>query len=67
MPKKKKRQRARVKIGIDENGTPVYKWASGYTKKELKADKDRIRAEYGVADRKDDELPVIKKRQRYKQ
>lgn len=61
MPKKKKRQRARVKIGIDENGTPVYKWASGYTKKELKADKDRIRAEYGVADRKDDELPVIKK------
>lgn len=58
MAKNKKRQRARVQIGIDEAGKPVYKWASGYTKKELKASADSIKEEYGV---KNGVMPVIKK------
>lgn len=59
MAKSRKRQRARVQIGVDEAGKAVYKWASGYTKKELKASADSIREEYGVT--KGKEMPVIKK------
>ena len=59
MTRTRKRQRARVQIGVDEAGKPVYKWASGYTKKELKASADSIKEEYGIT--KGKEMPVIKK------
>ena len=59
MARNRKRQRARVQIGVDEAGKPVYKWASGYTKKELKASADSIKEEYGIT--KGKEMPVIKK------
>lgn len=46
MPRKKKRRRARVNIGRDEHGNIIYKWAGAYSKRELEAEKARIRAEY---------------------
>ena len=48
----KKRLRARVAVGCDAEGNPVYKWASGYTKRELKASKERLIQEYGQAAQK---------------
>ena len=58
MPKKS-RMRARVLVGRDEDGRPIYKWASGYTKRELKASKERILLEYGqAAQEKEKALPV---------
>ena len=59
MARNRKRRRARVQIGVDESGKPVYKWASGYTNKELRASEDSIREEYGIA--KGKAMPVIKK------
>lgn len=47
----KKRLRARVPVGRDPAGKPVYKWVSGYSKKELKANKDRVLREYELAAR----------------
>lgn len=46
MPRKKKRLSARVNVGRDINGEIIYKWAHAYTKTDLKAEKERIRAEY---------------------
>lgn len=46
MPKDKKRKRARVNVGKDINGVAIYRWASGYTQKELNAEIRRIEAEW---------------------
>lgn len=46
MPKQKKRLRAQVTVGHDADGAPIYKWASGYTKKELQANKEELRRTY---------------------
>lgn len=43
MAKTKKRLRAQITVGHDADGTPIYKWASGYTKKELEANKEELR------------------------
>lgn len=56
MAAQKKRLRAQVTIGHDTDGTPVYKWASGRTKKELEANKEELRREHingAVAIRRD--------------
>jgi len=42
MAKKKNRLRAQITVGHDSTGAPIYKWASGYTKKELAANKAEI-------------------------
>lgn len=49
MPKEKKRKRARVNVGRDAQGNIIYKWASGYSQRELNADIRRIEAEYADA------------------
>lgn len=46
MPKKKKRLGARVNVGRDVNGDIIYKWAYAYSKTDLKAEKERVLAEY---------------------
>lgn len=46
--KMSKRLRARVPVGRDDTGRPVYKWASAQTKKELKEEVERIRREYAA-------------------
>lgn len=43
MAKLKKRLRAQITVGHDADGNPVYKWASGHTKKELEANKEELR------------------------
>lgn len=43
MATQKKRLRAQVTVGHDADGTPIYKWASGRTKKELEANKEELR------------------------
>lgn len=56
MPKQKKRLRAQITVGHDADNKPIYKWASGYTKKELEANKEEIRRTYingAVAVRRD--------------
>lgn len=40
-----KRKRARVNVGVDGAGRPVYKWASAHTKKDLQAEIARILTE----------------------
>lgn len=55
MPKQKKRLRAKITVGHDEDGA-IIKWASGYTKKELEANKEELRRTYingAVAIRRD--------------
>lgn len=46
--------RARIKIGVDENGKDIYKYVSGKTKKELEANRQKAVAYYiegtGLAD-----------------
>lgn len=49
MPEKRKRKRAHITVGYDENGAPIVKWVSGYSKEEIEAEKARVRAEYAVA------------------
>lgn len=44
-----KRLRARVNLGRDKQGKPVYKWASAYSQEELDAEIARIHQEYGRA------------------
>lgn len=59
MAKKKKRLRAQITVGHDANGIPIYKWASGYTKKELEENKEELRRTYingAVAVRRDIQL-----------
>lgn len=48
MPTKQKSglYRAKVKIGVDENGKDIYKYVSGKTKKELEANKQQVIAYY---------------------
>lgn len=46
MPKQKKRLRAQITIGHDAENKPIYKWASGYTKKELEANKEELRRKH---------------------
>lgn len=46
MAKQKKRLRAQVTVGHDADGKPIYKWASGYTKKALAAAKEELRKTY---------------------
>jgi len=41
--KTKKRLRAQITVGHDADGTPIYKWANGRTKKELEANKEELR------------------------
>jgi len=56
MAKQKKRLRAQVTVGHDADGTPVYKWANGRTKKELEANREELRRAYingAVAIRRD--------------
>ena len=43
MAKQKKRLRAQITVGHGADGTPVYRWASGRTKKELEANKEELR------------------------
>jgi len=43
LAKQKKRLRAQITVGHGADGTPVYKWASGRTKKELEANKEELR------------------------
>ena len=45
----KKRRRARINLGKDENGVAQYKWASGYSIRELAADIQRIEQEFALA------------------
>lgn len=50
------RYRAKVTVGHDADGRPVYKYASGQTKKELEESKERLRQEFilgATDDRKD--------------
>ena len=59
MPKQKDgRYRAKVTVGHDADGRPVYKYASGQTKKELEESKERLRQEFilGVTDNRKDIL-----------
>ncbi len=44
----KQRLRARVPVGRDADGKPIYRYASGYTKKELEASKQQILAAVAV-------------------
>lgn len=56
MAKQKKRLRAQITVGHDADGKPVYKWASGRTKKELEARKEELRRDHingAVAIRRD--------------
>lgn len=56
MPKNKKRLRAQITVGHDADNKPIYKWASGYTKKELAENKEELRRIYingAVAIRRD--------------
>jgi integrase len=56
MPKQKKRLRAKITVGHDADGDAIIKWASGYTKKELEANKEELRRTYingAVAIRRD--------------
>lgn len=46
-----KRHKQRVKIGVDENNKPVYKWADGYSIDELNDNIARIYIEYGLLSR----------------
>lgn len=46
MPRKKKLLRARVNVEPRKELGPVYKWVSGYTKKEIELEKDRVKEEY---------------------
>ena len=53
-----KRHKQRVKIGVNENGDSVYKWADGYTIDELNDNIVRIYIENGLLDRvKSDQPP----------
>lgn len=59
MPNQKKRRRAQITVGHDADGHAIYKWASGYTKKELEESKEEIRRTYingAVAVRRDTSL-----------
>jgi integrase len=59
MIKKKKRLRAQITVGHDATGAPIYKWASGYTKKELSENKEELRRTYingAIAVRRDIQL-----------
>lgn len=47
-----KRLRARVNLGRDKQGKPVYKWASAYSQEELDAEIARIHQEYDKAHRR---------------
>jgi integrase len=58
----KTRKRTRVNVGTDSNGKTIYKWASSYTKKGLKAEVDRILAEHAAAPIAP-ELPATKQAQ----
>lgn len=53
MSKPKKRKRARVVVGKDENGKDIIKWAGAYTKRDLEAEKYRIRKEWEDAHKTD--------------
>ena len=46
-----KRHKQRVKIGVDENGNSIYKWADGYSIDELNDNIVRIYIENGLLDR----------------
>ena len=50
------RYRAKVTVGHDADGKPIFKYASGATKKELEENKERVRQEYvlGVTDTRKD-------------
>ena len=53
-----KRHKQRVKIGVNENGDSVYKWADGYSIDELNDNIVRIYIENGLLDRvKSDQPP----------
>ena len=43
-----KQLRERVQIGVQNDGKPIYKWASGYTQQELLINAARILQEYGL-------------------
>lgn len=43
MAKTRKRLRAQITVGHGPDGKPIYKWASGYTKKELEANKAELK------------------------
>lgn len=47
-----KRLRARVNLGRDKQGKPIYKWASAYSQEELDAEIARIHQEYDKAHRR---------------
>ena len=47
-----KRLRARVNLGRDKQGKPVYKWASAYSPEELDAEVARLHQEYDKAHRR---------------
>ena len=49
-PKNKKRRKNKVVVGHNEDGSPIVKWASGWTKKELAQNLEQVKQEYtGVA------------------
>lgn len=50
MPITQKRKRAKVLIGYDAQNKPIYKWASGWTKKELAENVECIKEEWGIVD-----------------
>ncbi len=59
MPKQKDgRYRAKITVGLDGAGKPVYKYASGKTKRELEANKQALQQKYvnGLEDVRDDVL-----------
>lgn len=51
MPRKKKLLRARVNVESRKELEPVYKWVSGYSKKEIELEKDRVKEEYRLLHR----------------
>ena len=56
-----KRHKQRVKIGVNENGDSVYKWADGYSIDELNDNIVRIYIENGLLDRVKDNRPPTQK------
>ena len=51
VPDMTKRHKQRVKIGVNQNDEPIYKWVDGHTIDELNDNIVRVYVEYGLIDR----------------
>ena len=60
VPDMTKRHKQRVKIGVNQNGEPVYKWVDGYSIDELNDNIVKVYVEYGLIDRFTVGKPAVK-------